>query len=381
MQKQAERNSALSTARVLVSGASFAGLSTAYWLRRLGYDVTVVEIADTLKKGGTPVDIRDQTIDVVKRMGLFDAIKERSLPPRPMEFKDANDVTQAVSLPQAHADGEPADGYEIDRDVLLDLLFNKIDGKVEFMFGNKVERFVEMEEGVLVSFIDGTEGLFSLVFGCDGNHSAIRKMCFGPETAFSHFMGLYFSICIVDGLIVPPNTTQIYNEPGKSIMLNSYEDKTDIVLCFHSGEEIPYDYRDATAQRDIILDHFSDAAWRVPSLLKMVERADDFYFDKMSQVKMPSWTKGRVALVGDAAYCASPAAGMGGSLAIVGATALADAMQQHPDDIASAFREYDERLRPFIEEVQVRAVKFGAETFVPRTNEAIRMRNERMVRS
>lgn len=381
MQQHVERNRAKPTARALVSGASFAGLSTAYWLRRLGYDVTVVEIADTLKKGGTPVDVRDQTIDIVKRMGLFDAIKERSLPPRPTEFRDANDVTQAASLPQTSADGEPVDGYEIDRDVLLDLLFNKIDGEVEFMFGNKVESLAESDEGVRVSFVDGSQGLFSLVFGCDGNHSAIRKMWFGPEATFSHFMGLYFSICIVDGLIVQPNTTQIYNEPGKSVMLNSYEHKTDIVLCFRSDQEIPYDYRDVAAQRKIILDHFSDAGWRVPALLKMVEHAGDFYFDKMSQVKMPSWTKGRVALVGDAAYCASPAAGMGGSLAIVGAAALADAMQQHPQDMASAFREYNERLRPFIQEVQDGAVKFGAETFVPSTAEAIRARNEQMAAS
>jgi 2-polyprenyl-6-methoxyphenol hydroxylase-like FAD-dependent oxidoreductase len=80
---------------------------------------------------------------------------------------------------------------------------------------------------------------------------------------------------------------------------------------------------------------------------------------------MPSWTKGRVALVGDAAYCASPAAGMGGSLAIIGATALADAFTKHPADIDAAFQEYDDSLRPFVEEVQAQAVNFGLEMFVP----------------
>lgn len=377
MEKQAEHGEAKPLG-VLVSGASFAGLATAYWMNRLGHAVTVVEVADGLKRGGTPVDIRDRTIDIVKRMGLFDAIRSRSLPARPTEFKDSADRTQAASPLQLSGDAEPADGYEIDRDVLLDLLFNAIDGKVDFIFGNSIDRLTETHDGVRVAFADGSDRLFSLVFGCDGNHSAIRKICFGPEAAFSHFMGLYFSICIVDKLIIEPNKTQIYNERGKSVMLNSYEDKTDIVLCFRSDSEMSYDHRDIAAQRRMILDQFSGAGWRVPELLKAVAQSDNFYFDKMSQIKMPSWTKGRVALVGDAAYCASPAAGMGGSLAIVGATALADAFQKYPGDVASAFEEYNESLRPFIEEVQAQAVKFGLETFVPETEDAIRMRNKQL---
>jgi 2-polyprenyl-6-methoxyphenol hydroxylase-like FAD-dependent oxidoreductase len=108
-----------------------------------------------------------------------------------------------------------------------------------------------------------------------------------------------------------------------------------------------------------------------------VNACNDFYFDKLCQIKMPSWTKGRVALVGDAAYCASPAAGMGGSLAIVGAAALADAFQNHPGDFEAAFQDYNNSLRPFIEKVQADAIEFGLETFAPRSEEAIRARNER----
>jgi 2-polyprenyl-6-methoxyphenol hydroxylase-like FAD-dependent oxidoreductase len=376
MEKQAKRDDAAPAMTVLVSGASFAGLATAYLLNRLGHAVTVVEIGKHLKKGGTPVDIRDETIDIVKGMGLFDVIKARSLPARPTEFKSADDLTQAVTLPQTSPDGEPVDGYEIDRDVLLEILFTKVDGEVEFLFDNSIDRLVNTDDGVSVSFADGSQRRFSLVAGCEGNHSAIRKMCFGPEAEFSSFMGLYFSICIVDKLVIEPNTTQIYNEPGKTVMLNSYEDKTDIVLCFHSDREIPYDYRDVAAQRNIVLKAFLDVGWRVPALLKEVEGADNFYFDKMAQIKMPSWAKGGVVLVGDAAYCASPAAGMGGSLAIVGASALADAIQRYPEDLPSAFEEYEAKLRPFIAEVQARAVQFGKEIFVLRTEEAIRTRND-----
>jgi 2-polyprenyl-6-methoxyphenol hydroxylase-like FAD-dependent oxidoreductase len=124
-----------------------------------------------------------------------------------------------------------------------------------------------------------------------------------------------------------------------------------------------------------VLEQFAGLGWRTAELLEEVEASKSFYFDKLCQVRMPSWSKGRVALVGDAAYCASPAAGKGGSLAIDGATALADAFQKHPGDFERAFKEYDESFRPFIEEVQADAVRFGLEGLCPRTEEAIRKRN------
>ncbi len=360
---------------VLICGASFAGLSIAYWMHELGYDVTIVEIAKGLKKGGTPVDIRDRTIDIVRDMGIHDAIKARSLPPRATEFKNVNDVTEAWLPPQSAAEGA-VDGYEIDRDALLDILFKKIEKKVETCFDNSVASLKEIDDGVRARFTDGTERVFALVFGCDGNHSAVRRMVFGPEAQHSHFLGVYFSISIIHAQIIEKNLTQLFSVPGKTVMLNSYDGKTDIVLCFHADHEIPYDYRDPEQQKAIILDRFAGLGWRTSALLEEVKRSDSFYFDKLSQVKMPSWSKGRVTLVGDAAYCASPAAGMGGSLAIIGAAALADAFRQHGEDYASAFQAYNASLRPFVEEIQAEAVAFGLEMFAPGTEEAIRARND-----
>jgi 2-polyprenyl-6-methoxyphenol hydroxylase-like FAD-dependent oxidoreductase len=167
----------------------------------------------------------------------------------------------------------------------------------------------------------------------------------------------------------------MYNEPGKAVMLNAYNGKTDIVLCFTSDSEIPYDYRDESAQRQILLDHFSGVAWRTEELLDEVRQADTFYFDKLCLTQMPSWTKGRIALVGDAAYCASPAAGRGGSLAIDGADALAQAFETCNGDFKLAFSEYNRSFRPFIEEVQAEVVSRGIDFFIPRTAEAIHTRN------
>lgn len=363
---------------VLVSGASFAGLTTAFWMNRLGYKVTVVEIAKGLKMGGSPVDIKERTVDVVGRMGLLERIQASSLKAKAIDFLDATGTPIARLGAQADDRAEPQPEYEIERDVLLQMMFEAVEGDVEFLFDDRIAHMEESVDEVAVSFERGAQRSFSIVFGCDGNHSSVRRMHFGEEALYSHSLQNYFSIAIVDKLLIEEDTAQMFNTPGKAVMLNAYNNKTDIIFCFHSEAEIPYDYRDQQEQRKIILHQFGDEGWRTLELLEETTRSGNFYFDKMCQIRMPSWTKGRVALVGDAGYCASPAAGMGGSLAIIGATALADAFAEHPADLDAAFQAYNHSLRPFVEDVQAHAVNFGLEMFVPATEEAIQKRNAQL---
>lgn len=360
---------------VLVSGASFAGLATAYWMNRLGYAVTVVEVAKDLKKGGTPVDIKEGVVDVVKRMGLLERVAFHSLKPRLMEFLDAHGVPVAM-MPEQEEDAENStEKYEIERDVLLDLLFNEVKDNVEFLFEDSISALEQSAKDVAVTFTSGERRSFSLVLGCDGTHSAVRRMCFGEESSFSLFMQHYFSVTIVEKLLIEENTSLMFNVPGKTVMLNAYNNKTDIAFCFFSEEEIAYDPRNRDQQKQMIFERFDGEGWRIPELLEEMNRCEDFYFDKLCQIRMGSWTQNRVALVGDAAYCPSPAAGMGGSMAILGAAALADAFHKYPGDIKMAFKEYDESFHPTVKGIQAGAIEFGLEMFMPSSEEAIRRRN------
>lgn len=359
---------------VLISGASFAGLSTAFWMNRMGYKVTVVEIGSALKMGGSPVDIKGATVDIVRQMGLFERIEANRLNLERWEFKNADDITESFRVLRQPGEELPDDEFEIERDLLLNMLFETIKGNVEFIFNNSVTALKETTDGIEATFRDGTQGVYDLVIGCDGIHSAIRRIWFGHETEYAHFLGQYFSIAIVKKLLINSNTFQLFGVPNKGVMLNAYNNKTDIVLSFRSDEEIAYDYRDEAQQKKIILAQFRGVGWRTPELLKEVMSSPTFYFDKFCQIKMPSWTKGRVALVGDAGYCASPAAGMGGSLAIIGAAALGDALEKNGGNYQLAFNDYNRELRPFIEGIQADAETM-LEYLLPRTEEAVRKRN------
>jgi 2-polyprenyl-6-methoxyphenol hydroxylase-like FAD-dependent oxidoreductase len=363
----------------LVSGASFAGLATAYWMNELGYRVTLIEVANGLRKGGTPVDIEGVTIDVLTRMGMIDAVRARALPPRALEFKDVDDGTVGVLTAGSDSDDRPRDKYEIHRDDLLEILFGALDGSADVVFGASIEHLEDGPDGVAVTFRDGSRHSYSLVFGCDGNRSNTRRLVFGDSAPFSYFMGGYFFIKVVPTAgLLPANVSHIFSVPGRTALLNGYDDQTDIALAFRTEREIEYDYRDRAQQRRMVHDHFDGLGWKVPALLEHVDADDDFYFDKINQIRMPIWAKGRVALVGDAGYCVSPVAGMGGSVAILGAATLADALQRNDLDHASAFQEYDDKLRPFVEEIQEKAASVGMAVMFPSDDAEITERNRKL---
>jgi 2-polyprenyl-6-methoxyphenol hydroxylase-like FAD-dependent oxidoreductase len=381
--------------KVLVSGASIAGLSTAWWLNHIGYDVTVVELAPAPRTNGAAVNLTEPGVAVAKRMCLYDKFLAYQLGVDRIEYKNSDDITEgSIIINNSYASGstnheaspyknEPAgestdsdnDEIEIEREKFVKVLIEDMGSQVEFLFSNSISFMEENGEGIDVSFKTGAPRRFDLVFGCDGAHSGTRKLRFGPEQDYAYYLGAYFSITIVNKVLVPERTMQTFSVPCRTVSLNAYNGKTDIIFIYLSEDEINYDYRDVAGQRKMITDQFTGQGWRTEELLQEVEASESFYFERFTQIKMPAWSKGRVALIGDAAYCPSPAAGQGGSLALQGAATIAEALSKHGGNYLPAFKEYEQNLRPLIEEIQSTAEENIKTYFVLKTEEEIRKRN------
>ncbi|MFD7153099.1 FAD-dependent monooxygenase [Kribbella sp. NPDC059898] len=226
-----------------------------------------------------------------------------------------------------------------------------------------------------MTFESGTTRRFDLVVGADGLHSNVRRIAFGLESSYVHNLGYYASVCTVENHLGLDHSGQILNVPGRTVGTYSARNNTEAKALFYfASPDLAYDRRNVPAQKAIVEERFKDLGWQVPTLLDGLRTAPDFYFDSISQVKLDSYSHGRVALCGDAGYCASPLSGMGTSLAIVGAYVLAGELHAAGGDHARAFAEYDVRMKGFVEACQQQAVD-GARWFIPASKWFTRVRN------
>ena len=310
---------------VLISGAGIAGPSLAFWLTKNGYRVIVVEIADGVRPGGQTVDLRGAGGDVIERMGLMPQMRAHALEQHGVAWV-ASDGSRRAEMPVTAFDGNGlVSKLEILRGDLVDVLYQATTDSVEYRFNTRISALSQDDDGVDVTLADGTKMRADLVVGADGPHSAVRGMVFGPEDEFVKPLGGYNAWFTAPDHVGLDGWYLMYLAPGglNASMRPTHDPAMAKAGLAFASEPISYDRRDVDAQRHMLVERFAGAGWQCDALLTAAQEADDFYFDTFLQVKMPSWTSGRVALVGDAGYCASPLSGMGTSLALVGAYLLA----------------------------------------------------------
>ncbi|MGW1713563.1 FAD-dependent monooxygenase [Streptomyces sp. NPDC002156] len=374
--------------KVLISGAGIAGPALAFWLNRYGFEVTVVEKSATIRDGGYPVDVRGTALEVVRRMGILPRLRDAHIDLRRMTFLDEDGSEVASVDPHTVTGGVAGQDLEVRRGDLTNALYAAVRDDVEFLFDDSMgtlDQSSRSGNGVDVTFRGGSTRTFDMVFGADGLHSRTREFLFGPEEQFHHYLGYCFAGFTMPNTFGLSREATMWNTPGRAAALYAVGDvgeagdmgETDDVHAFlnFAHPEPPYDaFRNPEAQRDLVAKVFADAGWEVPGMLAAMHDADDLFFDTVSQIRMPHWSSGRVALLGDAAYAPSFLTGQGSSLALVGAYMLAASVADHPDP-ATAFAAYEDTTREFVTLNQDQVGK-GDATLFPTTAEALEQRND-----
>lgn len=361
---------------ILVSGAGVAGLSLALDLGNRGHHVTVIERASHFRVNGSPIDIREDAVGIAAQMGVLDRIRENRV-----------DSTERGVF--VDGDGEPIghmfigafvgsdDDVEIGREDLANILIDALPATTTIRMRESVDTLTDDGNGVDVRFASGESARFDLVLGADGQHSTVRRLTFGPEQDYARFLGVYTALADLPAEAAPDLLNPVYNYPNHMAGIFRYKDRALAAFSFRS-ERIDYDYHDLDAQKQILVDAYADhTEWKIPQLLDAVLADPEFYFDSVSQIRMPGWHRGRVALVGDAGYCATPMSGRGTSLALTGAYFLAEELDRAGGDHTLGFERYEARQRPYVEAAQALAEDSGGLT-IPATWEAIHARNERI---
>jgi 2-polyprenyl-6-methoxyphenol hydroxylase-like FAD-dependent oxidoreductase len=362
--------------RIIINGAGIAGPTLAYWLRKAGHEVVLVEAAPKLRTGGYVIDFGLVGYDIAERMGLTPRLRELGYQVRETRLVDRQGRTSASLLTNSLARLTHGRYISLRRSDLAATICGALDGTVETIFGDSVASIEEGGGCVRVGFDHAPPREADLLIGADGLHSRVRQLVFGPDAGAEVSLGYQAAAFEVEGYRPREELVYVgYGVPGRQVFRFAMrEDKTLFLFVFRdeylSGESPTND-----EERKSVLTHvFADVGWECPQILAAMASVGNMYFDQVSQIRLDRWTKGRTALVGDAAACVSLLAGQGSILAMVEAYVLAGELRNCSGDYDAAFVRYEQRLMPLLKRKQKSAAKF-ASSFAPKTAMGIAFRN------
>lgn len=342
---------------VLVQGAGIAGLTLAYWLQRRGCRAVVVERAAAPRRGGQAVDVRGPALQVVDLMGAGDRLRSARTRMRGMSVVDPDDGRELVRSTAATLTGGPLDSPDVEilRDDLADLLLAAVRedaaaavAPAELRWGTRIVTLEQDDHGVTAGLDDGERIRADLVVGADGLHSGIRSLVVPAAEVGTHDLGTHLAVFTMPN-VFGLHEWQVF-AARSALMCGVYTARqdTEVRVTMGFAGQGGYRHDDPAAQREALADAYRDFGWWAPRMLAGMAQAPDFYLAPMVQVLLERWSWGRVALLGDAAWCTTPLSGQGTSLALVGAYVLAGDLATHPGGTGAALASWEQRMRPFV---------------------------------
>lgn len=324
--------------QILISGAGIAGFTLAYWLKQRGFSPTIIEKHPYVRGGGYKVDVRGTALEVAKRMGIYQDLLEANVNLERSKF-----VSSDHSIFEFDGDilGNSSEGeIEINRWDLAQILSKEV-GEIEIIYDDSITKIDEKR----VYFEKMKPREFDIVIGADGQYSNVRRLAFGEDSKFLKRYGIQFCVFPIPNIFELDRCEIVYFDNRKLVTAYAVGNHSYACLAFKSEDEVfPLDNLKAVFERQ-----FQDLDWEVPSLISLMKDSNDCYFNSIAQVRMPCWSKGRIALIGDAAHSVQA---MGTSLAMVGAYVLARELDESNGDYLLAFDKYEKTMRKHVEAAQ-----------------------------
>jgi len=360
---------------ILISGSGIAGPTLGFWLTAAGFEPTLIERAPALRKGGYVIDFWGLGYDIAERMGMIGEINRVGYKVQELRIVDDRGRRSAGFGTKLVTELTGGRYVTLPRSELSRLLFDQIKDTAEVIFDEEIVSLEEESDGVRVGLKHSGERHFDLVIGADGLHSAVRKLALGPTQQFEKDLGYIVAAFEVRGYRPRgENVYLMYGQPGRMVGRFTLRDDRTLFLFVFAVDDDPLSST-LDQQKAMLREKYAGCGWECPAILAELDRATELYFDRVSQIRMQSWSKGRIVLIGDAAFCVSLLAGQGSALAMISAYVLAGELAKAGGRYQEAFDNYEARLRPFVEKKQRGAEGFAG-ALAPKTRWGLSFRNQ-----
>lgn len=362
--------------RVAINGAGIAVAALAYWLTKIGHEVLLVERAPALRTGGYILNLWGIGYDAAEKMGILPSLLELEYQVDELRMVDTRGRTRGgypTRVLQQLAKGRIA---SLSRADIAATIYGLLNNQVETLFGDSIARIEQDRTKMRIGFECAPERELDLVIGADGLHSRIRQLAFGSDPNFEYPLGCHVATFEVAGYRPRDERLYVaYTAPGRYIARFPLRDDKTLFFMLLRDEYLPASVPAGESGRKAALTNaFSDMGWECPAIVSALQQVDDVYFDSISQIRMDAWTKGRVALIGDAAACPSLIAGEGAGFALAAAYVLAGEIHENGADLDSALTAYQRRIKPYALRKQKYAESL-VPSFVPRTAHGVSIRD------
>ncbi|MEU8632573.1 FAD-dependent monooxygenase [Amycolatopsis sp. NPDC048633] len=337
--------------RALVVGLGISGISTAIRLRQAGWEPEIIERSPERRTGGYFVLLWGAGRSAAERLGFLVNMPDHTA--RDGAHYEIDRMGNRTRVPSFS--DHPLGPHRMLRGDVENAAFDALPSDIKIRFGTIPSKIQQDGDGVDVTLLDTASGQtsaerFDLVVGTDGLRSTVRSLAFGPHERYLHRMGRItcaFQVSApLPGLAQEDGVALL--ERARSMWVFGFQDRIPTVMLSYESDDIDAEFIRPPAQRLREVFGSQPTGKLLGTVLDEAERAENILFDSVEQVRMDSWHRGRVVLVGDSAWCVTLYAGMGVSAGLCGADLLGTMLERHPVDVERALTEWETQLRPSI---------------------------------
>jgi len=356
--------------KAVIAGGGIGGLTAALCLHHHGHDATILEASDALTEVGAGIQISPNGMKVFAALGLADDVARVAFAPEALEMRSGRTGRQVFQIPitekeRARWGGPYLHVHRADLvDVLAAAVRTRMPGAVEL--SARATGYRQSDSSASVTLAGGREVAGDLIIGADGIHSAIRAQMLGADAP--DFTGNVAWRAVVPmealGDLAPPPTACVWTGPGRHCV--TYRLRGGALANLVAVVERDDWQRESWTEegtRDEALADFD--GWH-PVLTNLLNKADrHFRWALFDRQPLPTWTDGRVTILGDAAHPMLPFMAQGAVMAIEDAWSLAAALND-VTTVAADVQHYQDRRLGRTAKVQA-AARANAKTFHKRT--------------